>query len=120
VGQTAQVPAELPNLSKCIQAGSIAYLMLPVALAVKAAHLLGGAAWASNWLHLQAIGAVSLMIPVVMPRATLGHTGQPLVASPAMLLAWALLPAAALVCAFGPALVPGLLSYTMARVLAAH
>jgi uncharacterized protein involved in response to NO len=94
--------------------------MLPVALAVKAAHLLGGAAWASNWLHLQAIGAVSLMIPVVMPRATLGHTGQPLVASPAMLLAWALLPAAALVCAFGPALVPGLLSYAMARVLAAH
>jgi uncharacterized protein involved in response to NO len=31
-----------------------------------------------------------------------------------MLLAWALLPAAALVRAFGPALVPGLLPYAVA------
>jgi uncharacterized protein involved in response to NO len=92
----------------------LAYLMLPVALAVKAAHLLGGAAWASGWLHLQAIGAVSLMILAVMPRATLGHTGRPLVASRAMLLAWALLPVAALVRAFGPVLVPGLLPYAVA------
>ena len=50
--------------------------MVPVALAVKAAHLLGGAAWASGWLHLQAIGAVALMILAVMPRAMLGHTGH--------------------------------------------
>ena len=32
----------------------LAYLMVPVSLAVKAAHLLGGASWAANWLHLQA------------------------------------------------------------------
>ncbi|TCZ50306.1 NnrS family protein, partial [Roseicella aquatilis] len=80
----------------------LAYLMLPVALAVKAAHLLGGWPWAANWLHLQGIGAIALMILAVMPRATLGHTGHPLAASPAMLAAWALLPLAALLRAFGP------------------
>ncbi|SDE25860.1 NnrS family protein [Belnapia rosea] len=95
----------------------LAYLMVPVALAVKAAHLLGGAGWAANWLHLQGIGAVALMILAVMPRATLGHTGHPLVAAPAMLAAWALLPAAALLRAFGPALLPGLLPYAAAAAL---
>ncbi|MBL6454606.1 hypothetical protein JMJ55_04675 [Belnapia sp. T6] len=40
----------------------LAYFMVPVALAVKAVHRLGGAAWAANWLHLQGIGAVALMI----------------------------------------------------------
>nr|WP_264185167.1 NnrS family protein [Roseicella aerolata] len=92
----------------------LAYLMLPVALAVKAAHLLGGAVWAAHWLHLQGIGAVGLMILAVMPRATLGHTGHPLVAPRAMLLAWALLPAAALLRAFGPAVLPGLLPHAAA------
>src|SRR4051794_41239208 len=91
--------------------------MLPVALAVKAAHLLFGADWAANWQHLQGIGAVAMMILAVMPRATLGHTGHPLVASPAMLAAWALLPAAALVRAFGPAVLPGLLPYAAAGAL---
>ena len=95
----------------------LGYLMVPVALAVKAAHLLGGAPWAGNWLHLQGIGAVALMILAVMPRATLGHTGHPLVASPAMVLAWALVPAAALLRAFGPLLLPGPLSYATAGAL---
>ena len=90
---------------------------LPVALAVKAAHLLGGAGWAANWLHLQAIGAIALMILAVMPRATLGHTGRPLTASPAMVWAWLLLPAAALVRAFGPVLLPGMLPYAAAGAL---
>ena len=95
----------------------IAYLMLPLALAVKAAHLLGGAAWAANWLHLQGIGAVALMILAVMPRATLGHTGHPLAASPAMLAAWVLLPMAALLRSFGPAFLPGQLPYSGAAAL---
>ncbi len=95
----------------------LAYLMLPLTLAVKAAHLLGGADWAANWLHLQGIGAVALMILAVMPRATLGHTGHPLVASPAMVLAWALLPAAALLRSFGPELLPGMLPYAAAGAL---
>lgn len=95
----------------------LAYLMLPLALAVKAACLLGGAEWAAHWLHLQGIGAVALMILAVMPRATLGHTGHPLVAAPAMLAAWALLPAAALLRAFGPVVLPGLLPYAAAGAL---
>ena len=95
----------------------LAYLMLPVSLAVKAAHLLGGASWAANWLHLQGIGAIALMILAVMPRATLGHTGHPLAASPAMLAAWVLLPAAALLRAFGPDILPGLLPYAAAGAL---
>ena len=52
-----------------------------------------------------------------MSRATLGHTGHPLVAAPAMLVAWALLPAAALLRAFGPVVVPGLLPYAAAGAL---
>ncbi|MDO9710800.1 NnrS family protein [Paracraurococcus lichenis] len=95
----------------------LAYLLLPVALAVKAAHLLGGAGWAANWLHLQGIGAVAMMILAVMPRATLGHTGHPLAASPAMLAAWALLPLAALLRAFGPVLLPSPLPYAAAGAL---
>ncbi|KAA2212984.1 NnrS family protein [Teichococcus oryzae] len=92
----------------------LAYLMLPVALAVKAAHLLAGAAWAAHWLHLQGIGAIGLMILAVMPRATLGHTGHPLRASRAMVAAWLLLPLAAALRAFGPGLLPGMLPYAAA------
>ncbi|MBL6454607.1 NnrS family protein [Belnapia sp. T6] len=46
-----------------------------------------------------------------MTRATLGHTRHPLLASPAMLAAWALLRA------FGPAVLPGLLPYAAAGAL---
>lgn len=92
----------------------LAYLMLPVALAVKAAHLLAGAAWAAHWLHLQGIGAIGMMILAVMPRATLGHTGHPLRASRGMVAAWLLLPLAAALRAFGPALLPGMLPYAAA------
>jgi uncharacterized protein involved in response to NO len=60
----------------------LAYALIPLALAVKATALLAGAPWASAWLHLQMAGAVSLMILAVMTRATLGHTGRALVASP--------------------------------------
>nr|WP_160299760.1 NnrS family protein [Belnapia sp. F-4-1] len=73
----------------------LAYLMLPLALAVKAACLLGGAEWAADWLHLQGIGTVGLMTLAVMPRATRGHTAHPLIAAPAMNVAWVLLPYAA-------------------------
>lgn len=95
----------------------LAYLLLPLALGVKAAHLLTGAGWAAAWLHLQAIGPIALMILAVMPRATLGHTGRPLTASPAMLVAWPMLPAAALLRVFGPAAMPATLAYAAAGLL---
>lgn len=78
----------------------LAYALIPLALAAKAVSLLGGAPWASAWLHLQLAGAVSLMILAVMTRATLGHTGQALVASAGTVAAYLLLLAAALLRSF--------------------
>ncbi|NOG74132.1 NnrS family protein [Roseicella sp. DB1501] len=95
----------------------LAYLMLPVALAVKAVHLLAGAGWAANWLHLQGIGAIGLMILAVMPRATLGHTGHSLQASRAVVTAWLLLPLAAALRSFGPSLLPNMQPYAAAGAL---
>jgi uncharacterized protein involved in response to NO len=46
-------------------------------------------------LHVLGIGAVGGMTLAVMSRATLGHSGRPLVAPPAVGLAYALLPLAA-------------------------
>jgi uncharacterized protein involved in response to NO len=47
------------------------------------------------------------MIMAVMTRAALGHTGRDLVAAPPVVLAYVLLPLAALARAFGPALAGG-------------
>jgi uncharacterized protein involved in response to NO len=82
----------------------LAYAFVALALATKAAWLLTGAGWAMHWLHLQGAGALALMIVAVMTRATLGHTGRDLVAVPATVAAYVLLPLAALTRAFGPAL----------------
>ncbi len=46
------------------------------------------------------------MILAVMTRAALGHTGRDLAASRPTVLAYALVPLAALARAFGPALLP--------------
>lgn len=78
----------------------LAYALIPLALTVKAIALLAGAPWASAWLHLQMAGAVALMVIAVMSRATLGHTGNALVAAPAAVAAYVLLLAAALLRAF--------------------
>jgi uncharacterized protein involved in response to NO len=82
----------------------LAYALIPLALTVKAVALLAGAPWASAWLHLQLAGAVALMILAVMTRATLGHTGRALVASPATVAAYVLLLAAALLRGFAGAM----------------
>lgn len=79
----------------------LAYALIPLALLMKAAFLLGGAPWAAAWLHLQLAGAVGLMILAVMTRATLGHTGQALVAAPATVAAYLLLLVAALLRSLG-------------------
>jgi uncharacterized protein involved in response to NO len=92
----------------------LAYLLVPAALATKAVFLLAEAPWAAYWLHLQASGAIALMILAVMTRATLGHTGRDLVAPPLAVAAYALLPLAALTRAFGAEL----MSYTAALAIA--
>lgn len=95
----------------------LAYLWLPVGLALKALALLAGMAFAAFYLHALTIGAAATMIMAVMTRASLGHTGRPLVVSRPIACAYGLLAAASAVRVFGPALLP--LPYTEVIVLAA-
>ncbi len=93
-----------------------AYAWLPVGLFLKAAWMLTGAAWAVHWPHALGAGAAATMILAVMTRATLGHTGRPLVAPKPIAWAYGLLVAAAAVRALGPAVLP--LDYTHVVVCA--
>lgn len=79
----------------------LGYLLVALALALKAAALLGGVAWSAAWLHLQLAGAIAVMIMAVMTRATLGHTGRGLAASAMTTAAYVALLAAALLRVFG-------------------
>jgi uncharacterized protein involved in response to NO len=84
----------------------LAYLWLPIGLALKALALLTGTVLAAFWLHALTIGAAATMILAVMTRASLGHTGRSLVVGPVIALAYLLLTAAALVRVFGLAVLP--------------
>jgi len=84
----------------------LAYVWLPIGLALKALALLTGAAPAAFWLHALTIGAAATMILAVMTRASLGHTGRSLVVDPVIALAYLLLTTAALVRVFGLAVLP--------------
>ena len=95
----------------------VAYLWLPVGLVLKGLALIFALALAAYYLHALTIGAAALMIMAVMTRASLGHTGRPLVVSGATAYAYGLLAAAAVVRVFGPALLP--LAYVKIVVLAA-
>jgi len=95
----------------------LAYLWLPIGLALKAAALLGAVSFAAYYLHALTIGAAATMIVAVMTRASLGHTGRPLTVARPTTLAYLLLAAAAAVRTFGPALIP--LPFTDIVLLAA-
>lgn len=84
----------------------VAYAWLPVALALKAAWLLGAMVPGASWVHALTAGAFATMILAVMTRAALGHTGRPLVAPRTATAAYLLITAAALARVFGPALAP--------------
>jgi len=84
----------------------LAYAWIPLGFALKAVHLLAGGAWSGHWLHGLTIGAAAAMVLAVMTRASLGHTGRPLVAAAPTAAAYLLLSAAALVRVLAPAL-PG-------------
>ena len=79
----------------------LAYAWLPIGLALKAAAMLGGYAIAAFWLHALTIGALTTMVTAVMTRASLGHTGRPLIVHPLITVAYVLLTAAAVVRVFG-------------------
>lgn len=74
----------------------LAYLWLPVGLALKAIYLATGAGWASQWLHALSVGVAAIMIMAVITRATLGHTGRQLVVSKFVAVAYGVLGASAL------------------------
>ena len=84
----------------------LAYLWLPVGLALQAAFLFGGFPWAAHWQHALGAGAAGSMILAVMTRASLGHTGRPLRAHPVTAAAYLLLTAAVAIRVFGPWLLP--------------
>ncbi|MGH8260640.1 MAG: NnrS family protein, partial [Steroidobacteraceae bacterium] len=95
----------------------LAYVWLPVGFALKALALLGGVAPAAFWLHALTIGTAATMILGVMTRASLGHTGRPLIIDPVITLAYLLLTGAAVVRVFGLSFLP--LTYPQVIILAA-
>lgn len=95
----------------------LAYFWLPLGLALKGLALLGGFTLGAFYLHALTIGAMSAMIVAVMTRASLGHTGRPLIAAPPIVAAYGLLAAAAAVRVFGP--VSGSLAYAQWILMAA-
>lgn len=95
----------------------LAYLWLPLGLALKALALLAGLPFAAFYLHALTIGAATMMIVAVMTRASLGHTGRPLRVSRPIAHAYGLLALAAAVRVFGPAWLA--LPYIQVIVLAA-
>ncbi len=74
----------------------LAYLWLPVGLALKGLSLLAAVPAAAFWLHALTVGAIATMILGVMTRVSLGHTGRPLRLHPLVTLAYLLVSAAAL------------------------
>jgi uncharacterized protein involved in response to NO len=75
----------------------VGYAWLPIGLALKALWLLVGLSWAFNWIHAFTMGVFGTMILAVTTRASLGHTGRPLVVSPFIAAAYLVLAAATIV-----------------------
>jgi uncharacterized protein involved in response to NO len=82
----------------------IAYAWLPIGFSVKASWVLLELPWAAHWLHAFTLGVIATMILAVMTRASLGHTGRPLVVSTSIAVAYLALTAAAVVRVFGPSI----------------
>ena len=84
----------------------IAYLCLPIGLALRSAWLGGGFAWTAHWLHALGAGACGLMILAVMTRAALGHTGRPLRVPLSIVCAYGLLTLAVITRVLAPFVLP--------------
>lgn len=91
----------------------VGYAWVPVGLALKAAWLLGDSGWAAKWQHALTFGAFSIMILAVMTRASLGHTGRPLVVTRAISVAYTFLAIGAVLRVFGGAWTPHLYLWTL-------
>lgn len=82
----------------------IAYAWVIIGLVLKGLFLLTGTIYGSAWLHAFTTGAFASMILAVMTRASLGHTGRPLIASPLTIIAYLLITLSAIVRVSAPAL----------------
>jgi uncharacterized protein involved in response to NO len=84
----------------------LGYGWLVVGLGLKAGYLLLDSAMAEKWVHALTVGAFTTMILAVMTRASLGHTGRPLVAPWPIALAYLLVSLATVIRVLGPAFLP--------------
>jgi uncharacterized protein involved in response to NO len=84
----------------------LGYAWLVIGLGLKAASLLLNAAIAERWIHALTVGAFTTMILAVMTRASLGHTGRPLVAPRPIAAAYLLVSLAAAIRVLGPVFLP--------------
>lgn len=84
----------------------LGYAWMVAGLGLKAASLLLDTAIAERWIHALTVGAFATMILAVMTRASLGHTGRPLVAPRSIPAAYILVSCAAVIRIFGPTLLP--------------
>lgn len=82
------------------------YGWLAVALALKAALVLGHAPWAAQWLHALTAGAFGTMVLGVMTRVALGHTGRALHVGRPIVAAYLLVICGALLRVVGPVVSP--------------
>lgn len=74
----------------------LGYLWVPVGLALNGLAGLGTVVSPSAAVHAFTAGAMGTMIPAVMTRASLGHTGRPLIAGGATVALYLMVTAAAL------------------------
>jgi uncharacterized protein involved in response to NO len=73
----------------------VGFAFVPLGFLLNALAAIGGIA-PSAGVHAWTVGAIGIMTLAVMSRATLGHTGQPLSASPGLQAVYALVAIAAL------------------------
>ena len=84
----------------------LGYAWLVLGLLLKAMWLLFALPLATHWIHAFTAGAFATMIMAVMTRASLGHSGRPLVAPKPIAAAYAILSLAAAIRVFAPAFLP--------------
>ncbi len=84
------------------------YAWLVIGFALTAAAYLNASIPSTAPLHALTIGGMGGLMLAVMSRATLGHSGRPIVATRLVVVAFVLLHAAAILRVFGPMVAPGL------------
>ena len=94
----------------------VGYLWVPVGLVLLGAAILGTAVPRSAAIHALTAGAMATMILAVMTRATLGHTGRDLRASPATVALYVLVTVGAALRVTAPL---GLIDYTFGMEVSA-